>query len=121
MPSARILYLAIKDNDDERTGSEQPGRRSVSPSSAAWLETGARVDYSILNSLVTSRRQRQLGYRKPLYRLARLNVAAGAADATRAMLRTSCPSVKRVGSRTCLFSKYCKTNSLRMGEKIEFP
>ena len=25
------------------------------------------------------------------------------------------------GSRTCPFSKYRKTNSLQMGEKIEFP
>jgi hypothetical protein len=25
------------------------------------------------------------------------------------------------GSRTCSFSKYRKTNSLQMGEKIEFP
>ena len=29
--------------------------------------------------------------------------------------------VSNCGSRTCSFSKYRKTNSLQMGEKIEFP
>jgi hypothetical protein len=30
-------------------------------------------------------------------------------------------NVSNCGSRTCSFSKYRKTNGLRMGEKIEFP
>jgi hypothetical protein len=30
-------------------------------------------------------------------------------------------NVSNCGSRTCSFSKYRKTNSLQMGEKIEFP
>src|SRR6266850_3233054 len=52
-----------------------------------------------------------------------LNEAAGAADASRAILRHVMPrrNASNCGSRTCSFSKYRKTNSLQMGEKIEFP
>jgi hypothetical protein len=59
MPSARILYLAIKDNDDERTGSEQPGRRSVSPSRPFWncLKPRKRPNESSLSLKVHIRAQ----------------------------------------------------------------